>query len=162
MDVTIIKGLRTKTGASIADCKTCLDEADGDIEKALEFLRKRGAEIARKKSDRETSEGYIGSYVHTNGKVASLVALQCETDFVARNVAFQELANNLAMQVTAMDPEYLRAEDAPKGKTISDNGIFLKQAFIKDETKTIAQLIEEKIQLLGENIEIGEFTRIAL
>jgi elongation factor Ts len=109
----IIIKLRKQTGAGIIDIKEALEESGGDEEKALDVLRKKGKKIASKRAGREAGEGWIGSYVHANGKAAAMVKLQCETDFVARNVEFQELAHDIAMQVVAANPEYLKPEDVP-------------------------------------------------
>lgn len=192
-NLEVIKKLRQQTGASIKHCHECLEEASGDFDKAVVLLRKKGVEIANKKSARQTSEGAIGAYVHSNNKLATLVSLKCETDFVARNALFTELASDLAMQVAAMNPEYLTPEDVPekvinKEKEIEveklkkegkpedimekilegkinkffQRACLIKQTFVKDDKKTIEELIQEKIQKLGENIEIGEFVRLEL
>lgn len=193
MNLNQIKQLREQTGASIADCKDCLEKAGGNFAEALELVRRKGADIARKKSSRTTSEGFIGSYVHLNGRIASFVAVRCETDFVARNKEFRELAKNIAMQVAAMNPLYLSPESIPeevnekekraerenlqkdnkpeqvieqivegKLKKFYSRVCLLNQPFIKDDKRTIDDLIKENIQKLGENIEIGEFVRLEL
>jgi elongation factor Ts len=108
-----IKALREKTGAGIVDVKKAFDEANGDEAKAIEILRKRGQDKALKKGDRETHEGVVVSYVHSNGRIGALVKLYCETDFVARNEEFKELAHDIAMQVAATAPQYLKPEDVP-------------------------------------------------
>lgn len=108
-----IKALREKTGAGIVDVKKAFDEAKGDEAKAIELLRKRGQDKALKKGDRETREGVVVSYVHSNNRIGALVKLYCETDFVARNAEFQELARDIAMHVAASAPQYLRPEDVP-------------------------------------------------
>lgn len=188
-----IKELRAKTGIGMVDAKKALDESGGDIEKAIENLRKLGALKAAKKGDRETNEGLVGSYIHSNGKLGSIVSIACETDFVARNDDFKELVNGIAMHIAAADPLYLSKEDVPaeviakeeevaredlksQGKPAdiiekalpgrlnayyADNCL-LDQKFIKDETKTIQQLVEEAIAKLGENIKIKEFKRFSL
>ena len=102
-----VKKLRDKTGASMIACKNALEESGGDFEKAVKVLQKRGLKVADKKLGRNACEGYIGSYVHSNGKVAVLVEVNCETDFVARNSDFQELAHDLAMHVAALNPQYV-------------------------------------------------------
>ena len=106
----MIKELREKTGAGIVDCKKALQEANGDMEKAVEILRKKGAAKAAKKADRATAEGIVISYIHAGGKVGALVELNCETDFVARTEDFKTLAREIAMQVAAMSPEYVSRE----------------------------------------------------
>ena len=140
-----IKELREKTQAGFADCKNALEESNGDMKKAEEILRKKGFEKAAKKSDRETGQGLVESYVHTTGKVGVLVSLLCETDFVARTDEFKSLAHEVAMQVAAMNPK-----DVPS---------LLKQEYIRDGSRTINDLVTETIAKLGENIQIGEFKR---
>src|SRR3989338_7897376 len=109
----IIIKLRQQTGAGIMDIKEALLEAKGDEAKAIEFLRKKGQKIAAKRAERTAGEGWVGSYVHGNGKVAAFVSLKCETDFVARNAEFQALAHDLAMHAVASNPIYLKPEDVP-------------------------------------------------
>src|SRR5690606_9683707 len=119
-----IKALREETGAGIMDVKKALEEADNNVEKAKEIIRERGMARADKKADRETKEGFIGSYIHTTGKVAALVSLLCETDFVARNEEFRTLAREIAMQVASMRPEtveeLLDQEHIRDGRVIRD------------------------------------------
>jgi elongation factor Ts len=111
---TQIKELRDATGAGMMECKEVLEEANGELKQAADLLRRRGKAKMAKRQDRTTKEGWIGSYVHTNGKVAAMVALKCETDFVARNDAFQQLARELAMQVAAFNPPYIQPSDIPQ------------------------------------------------
>lgn len=191
--VSLVKQLRDETGASVALCRECLEEAEGDMAKAKECLRKKGVEVAAKKSSRATGEGTIGVYLHSNGKIASLVSLRSETDFVARNDEFKQLAKDLAMQVAAMQPLYRAPGDIPneikekekeieaakiakEGKpaniidTIIDGKLrkyyetvcLLCQPFVKDDTRSVESVIQEKIQKLGENIEVGEFVRMTV
>lgn len=143
----IIK-LRAQTGAGIMDIKQALSESNGDEAKAIDWLRKKGQTIAAKRAGREAGEGFIGSYVHTTGKLAALVTLRCETDFVARNSDFKELAHNLAMQVAAADP--------------ADKDSLLLQPYFKDESKTVRALLDEAAAKIGEKIEIGEFVRVQI
>jgi elongation factor Ts len=188
-----IKTLREKTGAGIVDVKKALDEAQGDEAKALEILRQRGKDKAEKKSDRETREGIVVSYVHGNKRVGALVQLFCETDFVARNEEFQELGRDIAMHIVASAPEVIRPEDVPetaleaerarwqeelqgegkpenmlegilagKEKKFREAKALLTQPFVKDPEKTVGALITEKIHKIGENIQIGAFTRYEL
>lgn len=185
-----IKALREKTGAGIVDVKKAFDEAGGDEVKAIEILRKRGQDKAMKKGDRETHEGVIVSYIHSNKRVGALVKLYCETDFVARNEEFQELARDIAMHVVASYPLYLRPEDVPADVVAKEKEIWraqlaeegkptdlmekimlgkeqkfrsdvalVAQPFVKDPSKTIADLLTEKIHKIGENIQIGSFVR---
>lgn len=108
-----IKKIRERTGAGVVNIKKALDEAGGNEEKAIEILRKQGHDKALKKADREANEGVVVSYIHSNSRVGSLVKLLCETDFVARNTEFQDLAKDIAMHVTAMSPQFLRPEEVP-------------------------------------------------
>lgn len=145
-DLELIKKLREETSVSIADCKKALEESDGDYEKAREWLKKRGAEIAEKKAERETAQGVVESYVHGGGKVGVLVTLLCETDFVARTDEFKNLAHEIALQISAMDPK-----DVPT---------LLKQEYIRDPKATIEDMIKTTIGKTGENIQIKEFSRL--
>lgn len=147
-DVKQIKQLRDETQASIADCRKALEDSNGDYKKALEWLKKRGAEIAEKKSDRETSEGVVESYVHGNGKIGVIIALLCETDFVARTDEFKKLAHEIAMQISAMNPK--------------DVDALLNQEYIRNPKLTIDDLVKEAIGKIGENIKVREFSRIEL
>ncbi len=113
IDLDLITKLRNQTGAGVADCKEALEETNGDLDKAIEILRKKGAKIANKRADKEASEGIIYAYIHANNKIGALVELNCETDFVAKNEEFKNLANDLAMQITAQNPLYLSPEDIP-------------------------------------------------
>lgn len=106
----LVKELRARTGASIMECRNALAEANGDSEKAVQNLRKRGKEKAAKKAERATAEGVVASYIHSNQKIGAMMEVLCETDFVAKNSEFQELAHDLAMHVAAADPKYLSAE----------------------------------------------------
>ena len=147
VDVNLIKQLREKTGAGVADCREALEESKGDLTKAEDILKKKGFERAAKKGDRETNSGLIESYVH-NGRVGSMVELMCETDFVARTDEFKELAHEIAMQVASMNPKDAKALE--------------KQEYIRDPQKTIADLVKEAIAKLGENITIGRIQRFEL
>lgn len=143
-----IKALREETGAGVMDAKKALEASDGDMEKAKAWIVKKGVAKAEKKADRETSEGAVGVYVHHDGKSAALVKLLCETDFVARTDEFQNLAKELAMQVTSMNPESVES--------------FLEQAYVRDPEVTIEELIKRTVGKLGENIQLGEFKRVEL
>src|SRR5512134_1678715 len=109
----MVKDLRERTGAGMADCKKALVETEGDVEKATEFLRKKGLAAAAKKSGRIATEGAVGSYIHGNGRVGTLLEVNCETDFVARGEAFQTFVREVAMQIAAMSPLYLSPEEVP-------------------------------------------------
>lgn len=185
-----VKALREKTGGGIVEVKKALDEANGDEAKAIEILKKRGEAKALKKTDRTAGEGIVVSYIHSNQRVGTLLTLLSETDFVARNSDFQELAKDLAMHVTAMAPQYVRPEDVPaelvakerviweeqvaaegkpaeiaekilvgKEKKFREELALLSQPFVKDSTKTVQELITESIHRIGENIQVGSFTR---
>ena len=188
-----IKELRAMTGAGMLDVKNTLAETDGDIEKAAQLLRERGIAKAGKKADRAATEGYVGSYIHHNGKIATLVELNCETDFVARNEDFQQIAKDLAIHVSMANPTYKTPEDVPEDIIAKEREVLLnqakeegkpdniaekmvegrinkfyqenclmKQAYIKDDSKDIEQLINESIAKIGENIQIGAFNRISI
>lgn len=128
ISATAVKELREKTGAGILDCKEALAATQGILERAIEYLRKKGLADAKKRAGRATSEGLIGSYVHSNGKIGVLVEVNCETDFVARTDEFKELCKNLAMQVAASSPRFLTAEDIPADVVAKEKEILRAQA----------------------------------
>jgi elongation factor Ts len=143
----MVKKLRDMTGAGMMDCKKALVEADGDFEKAVEILRKKGAAKAAKKAGRETREGIITSYVHFNGRIGVLLELNCETDFVARTDEFKELAYNLAKQVAAMNPKWVSREDVPQEVIEKEKEIYREQ--LKDSGKpenVVEKIIEGKLE----------------
>lgn len=109
-----VKNLRELTGASVMECREALENSGGETEKAREYLRKKGKEKAQKKSGRETKEGIVAAYIHSNKKIGALVEIRCETDFVAKNSEFQEFAHDLAMHVAAMDPQYISPKDVSR------------------------------------------------
>jgi len=191
--IKLIKKIREQTGAGMVDIKKALDEAKGDEAEALKILRKQGIAKADKKGGREAKEGRVASYVHTNGKVAALVKVLCETDFVARNEDFQELIQDIAMQVVAMDPLVVKPEEVPsdlvaeqkevwkeevkqtgkpeeiaqkiiegKEKKFRAERALLTQSFIKDQERTVEEVLKEKISTIGENIVISEFVRLEI
>ncbi len=142
-----VKQLREQTGAGMMDAKSALTEAGGDMNKALEVLRKRGQKIATKKSDRQVKEGYVGIYLHTNGKVAAMVELLCETDFVARNQEFQQLAKELAMQVAAMNPLYLSSADVPEDIKEKEKEIYREEmSGAGKPVEVIEKIVEGKLE----------------
>lgn len=186
-----IKALRDKTGISVMQCKKALEEAGGDEEKALILLRKKGAEIAAKKSDREFGAGAIQAYIHANGAIGAMVELVSETDFVSNNAEFKALAYDIAMHVSASNPEFTKAEDisesarqkamevfqaevegkpdnlkeqilAGKLDAYFKDKILLEQPFIKNPDLTIKQLIENATQKFGERIEVARFVRMKI
>ncbi len=144
-----VKELRDKTGISVMQCRKALEEADGNMEKALELLKEKSADIASKKGDRELGSGAVASYVHSNGTIGAMVILMSETDFVSKNKEFTDLAREIAMQVAAVSPE--------EGNIPA----LLEQPFIKNPDQTIADLITSAIQKFGEKIEIARFSRFS-
>jgi elongation factor Ts len=148
INVDQIRKLREQTGAPVIRAKKVLEEVNGDEKKAFKILQEEGFEKASKKGERVTSQGLIECYVHHSGKVASMVEILCETDFVARNELFRQLAHDLAMQVASMGAKNTDA--------------LLKQEFIKDPTKKISELVKSAIAKTGENIRIGRIYRIEL
>jgi elongation factor Ts len=191
MEITtdIVKELRDKTGVSVMQCRKALEEAGGDLEKAVVILRKHSAASAEKKADRALGAGAIGTYVHDGG-IGAMVLLSSETDFVAKNPEFGALAKEIAMQVAATNPAYLSendiAEDAKKaavavfekevegkpeemkekildGKLASyfQDQVLLNQPYIKDDSKKVKDLIAEATQKFGERVEITKFVRLS-
>ena len=189
-----VKSLREKTQAGMTDCKSALVEADGNEEKAIEILRKKGTIKAAAKGDRITAEGVVGSYIHMGGKVGVLVEINCESDFVARNEEFTALVKDVAMHIAASQPLYVRRDQVPadvldKEREITreqlkndaknakkpadvldkivdgrinkyyEEVVLLDQPFVKDPSKTIEELVKEKIASIKENITIRRFTR---
>ena len=157
---TDIVNLRAKTGAGMMDCKSALEEAGGVQEKAIEILRKKGVLKAAKRADKIAAEGLVYSYIHAGGKIGVLVEVNCETDFVAKTDAFKFLVNDIAMHIAAVNPQYLSREDAPEEEL--EEVCLLEQPFIKDENKTISQLLSEKTGEIGEKITVRRFARFAL
>lgn len=147
-NIELLKKLRNETQVSLADCRRALEETDNNIDQAKEWLKKHGIEKAEKKSDRETLQGLIESYIHQNGKVGAIVEVLCETDFVARTDEFKKLSHDIAMQIAAMNPK--------------DVDSLLKQEYIKDGSKTILDLIKGTIAKIGENIVVKRFNRLEL
>lgn len=148
INIEQLKKLREETGAGVMDVRKALEESNGDLDKARQWIKEKAVKIAEKKSDRETSEGVVGSYVHTTGKVAGMVALACETDFVARTEDFKNLSRELAMQVASMSPENVEE--------------FLKQPYIRDPKKSITDLIKETAGKVGENIVVKSIYRMTV
>ena len=143
----LIKELRDKTGISVMQCKKALEEAGGDIEKAVIVLAQKSKDIAAKKGDRTLGAGTVSSYIHATGNVGTMVELLCETDFVAKNEEFKSLARDIAMHIAAMNSE--------------ESGL-LEESFIKNPEMTITNLITSAIQKFGEKIEIGRFVRYSV
>jgi elongation factor Ts len=193
MEITteLIKDLRDKSGVSVMQCKKALEEAGGDMQKAISILQKKSKEIAAKKQDRTLGAGVVASYIHATRKVGSMVELLCETDFVSGNADFQNLARDIAMHVSATNPDYLKMDDVSpaemeksqelfasdvegkpedikkkiiEGKLASYWGerVLLDQPFIKNPDLTIRDLINSAIQKFGEKIEMSRFTRFSI
>lgn len=189
ISIDIVKELREKTGLSVMQCKKALQEADGDVDKAEVILRKRSSEAADKKSDREIGAGAVGMYLH-DGAIGAMVLLSSETDFVSKNPEFEALAREIAMQVAATNPEYLTSEeidenaknaamavfkeevkDKPaemqekiltgKMESYFRDSVLLNQSYIKDDSKSVKQLIDEASQKFGEKVQISKFARFS-
>ncbi|MCM8797260.1 MAG: translation elongation factor Ts [Candidatus Omnitrophica bacterium] len=168
--VELIKELRNMTSASVAHCKKALEEAGGDLQKAVQLLRKQGLEIAAKKQDRIAKEGRIETYVHMGNKIGVLLEVNCESDFVARNEEFSRFTKDLAMQIAASCPLYIKREDVPaevleheiSKEEFYKNHCLLEQPFIKDPAITIKDYLGSIIAKLGENIVIRRFIRYKL
>ncbi len=185
--------LRDMTGAGMMDAKKALQETNGDLEQAIDVLRKNGALKMAKKADRATAEGRIHTYTHANGKLAVMVEVMCETDFVARNEAFVEFCQDLALHIAAaapqfttrdqVSPELVEREKAIYREQLAAEGkpaemiekiiegklnnfyaeiVLMDQKFVKDDSLSITQLLEQKIASIGENIRIGRFVRMQL
>ncbi len=187
----LVKTLREKTNVGMMECKAALSEANGDLEAAETILRKKGIAKAEKKADRQAKEGIVASYIHLGGRVGVLIEVNCETDFVAKNENFQAFVKDVTLHIAAASPKYLSREDVPealiakereiaaeqvKGKpeNIVDKIVqgklekiyadlcLLEQAYIKDDSKTITDIVKGKIAELGENIVIRRFIRYAV
>ena len=158
-----VKELRDQSGAGVMACRNALLETEGDMEKALQILKEQGILKAQKKAERTTSQGVIEAYIHTGGRLGALVEVNCETDFVARTDEFKELAHNLAMQITAMPPQFISTDEVPKEADIEPQAAcLLLQPYIKDPTKTVQDVIIETIAKVGENIKVTRFARFEL
>jgi elongation factor Ts len=158
-----IKQLREKSGAGVMDCRAALIETGGDVDKAMEILKKQSLVRAQKRTERVVKQGIVEIYVHAGGRIGAMVELNCETDFVARTEVFKALAHDIAMQVAAQEPVCIIKEKLPKDADIAPEvGCLLLQPFIKDPSKTIQDLITEGIGKTGENIKINRFARFEL
>jgi elongation factor Ts len=136
-----VKELRERTGAGFADCRAALVEAGGIIEKAIEILRKKGQAAAAKKASREASEGLVGSYIHAGGKIGVLVEVNCESDFVARTEAFQQLCHDIAMHIAALDPRFVRREEVTPDMLEKECEIYRAQALATGKPETVVERI---------------------
>lgn len=190
VSAALVKQLRDRTGAGMMDCKNALVECEADIEKAIELLRQKGLATAVKKAGRTASEGVVESYIHLAGRIGVLVEVNCESDFVARNPQFLEFAHNVAMQIAAAKPVFVRREEVTQEYIDKERAIhraraleegkpekmvdkivdgrmekffketcLLEQQFIKDDSVTIQDLMNQKIALFGENMQIRRFVR---
>ena len=158
-----VKELRDESGAGVMDCRNVLLETQGDIEKARQILKERSLFHAEKKANRVTTEGIIEAYVHTGGRIGAMVEVNCETDFVARTDEFKELAHHLAMQVTAMPPQFISREEIPEGSDMSpQTACLLLQPYIRNPDMTVQDIINEVIAKLRENIKVRRFVRFEL
>ncbi|HCJ12396.1 MAG: translation elongation factor Ts [Verrucomicrobia bacterium GWF2_51_19] len=180
--------LRARTGAGLMDCKKALVESDGNMDEAITILKKKGIASAAKKAGREASEGIVESYIHLGGRVGVLLELNCETDFVAKNDAFKQLARDLCMQVAAASPLYVKQEDVPADMIAKEKEVAVAQAagkppaavekivegklskwfaqvclvdqpFVKNQDQTVRDLLSASVAKLGENIVVGRFVR---
>ena len=189
----MVMQLREKTGAGIMDCKGALTECNGDMDKAVDFLRKKGLATAAKRAGRAMTEGVVASYVHMDNKLGVLVEVNCETDFVAKNDDFKEFAKNIAMHIAATNPVGIRAEDVPEEIIAKEKEIYLgqvlemgkpekiadkivegklqkyfkenclmDQAYVRNPDMTVADLLNEMIAKIGENILIKRFVRFKI
>lgn len=187
---TLVKDLRERTGAGFSDCRAALVETGGDIEQAINVLRKKGQAAAQKKAQRQASEGLVASYIHAGGKIGVIVEMNCESDFVARTEEFRHLCHDVAMHVAALDPRFVRREEVTPEILDQEKAIYREQAlatgkpenvvekivqgkmekfyeenclyeqhFIKDESLTIRELVEQMIAKIGENIAVRRFVR---
>ena len=189
----MVQELREKSGAGMMDCKKALTEAGGDLGKAEEVLRKKGLSAAAKKAGRVASEGAVASYIHMGGKIGVLVEVNCETDFVARTDGFQSLVKDIAMQIAAANPLYVRREEVAPEVVAKEMEIarhqareqkkpdaiiekiatgkvekfykevcLMEQAFVKDDKKSMQDVVTEAVAKIGENIQVRRFARFVL
>lgn len=147
VNATLVKELREKTGAGIMDCKRALAETGGDLDNAVNYLRQKGLAAAAKKADRVAADGAVGAYVHPGGKIGVLVEINCETDFVARTTEFQALLKDIAMQVAAANPRYVRREDVSADEIEEERGIYHRQALESGKPeKVVEKIVEGKME----------------
>jgi elongation factor Ts len=190
-----VQKLRASTGVGLMDCKKALQETDGNMDKAVDYLREKGIAKAAKKADRVASQGIVDAYIHMNGKIGVLLEVNCETDFVARGDAFRTLAHDIALQIAASKPSYIDKDEVPKEEIEKEKSILkaqalnepnpkpekiiekmiegrvekyykevclLEQPYVKDPAKTIRQLINESIMVIGEKISVRRFVRFEM
>lgn len=190
ISIALIKELREKTGAGMMDCKKALQENDGNVEKAIAWLREKGIASAEKKSGRIAAEGIVEAYIHGNGRVGVLVEVNVETDFASNNTEFKNFVKDVAMQIAAMNPQWINKDDVPEDALEKERDIvrnqalnegkpekivdkivegrmskfysehcLMEQSFVKDDSKTMAEVLTDAIVRIGENISIRRFTR---
>jgi len=195
MEITtdMVKELRQATSAGILDCRKALESAEGDFDKAVDYLREKGLAKMAKRMDRVAKEGLVVSYIHGGGRIGVLLEVNCETDFVARTEEFRALVNDIALQVAAMAPKYIKRENVPQAvieherellyaqaleegkpepvaakivegriEKFYQESCLMEQPFIRDEEKTIANLLNEQITKTGENMIVRRFARFQL
>lgn len=191
IDAKSVAKLRAETGAGMMDCKKALEESAGDFERAKDWLRKKGKQLAEKRAERETKAGTIAQYIHGGGRIGVLLELKCETDFVGRNEEFQALARDLCMQVAAARPIAVSREQVPEALIAREKAIYAEQAkgkppavvekmvagkleaffkekvlldqpFVKDPAQTVRDRIQQTAGKLGENVRVGRFARFEL
>ncbi|MCB0272611.1 MAG: translation elongation factor Ts [Bdellovibrionales bacterium] len=142
----MIKSLRAMTGAGMMDCKNALNETGGDVNQAVEFLRKKGLASAAKKADRSTSEGLISSYIHAGGKIGVLIEVNCETDFVARNDQFKALVHDLSLHIAAANPEFVKRDDVPTEVKEKERSVFMEQTReLKKPENVLEKIVDGKM-----------------
>ncbi|MEA2014650.1 MAG: translation elongation factor Ts [Thermodesulfobacteriota bacterium] len=155
MDITVsmVKELRDKTNAGMMDCKQALSASKGDLEKSVEYLRKKGLSAATKRSSRAVKDGMVASYIHMNGKIGVMVEVNCETDFVAKTDSFRTMVKDIAMHIAATNPTYLKADDIPEDIMAREKGIYREQALAEGKPeKIIDRIIDGKIKKFYEEV----------
>ncbi|MGC9395305.1 MAG: translation elongation factor Ts [Anaerolineae bacterium] len=195
MEITteMVKELRQATAAGVLDCRKALEAAEGDFDKAVDYLREKGLAKVAKRVDREAKDGLVISYIHGGGRIGVLLEVNCETDFVARTDEFKEMVNDIALQIAAMSPQYIKREDMPASVIEHEKQLYrtqaleqgkpeaiverivdgrmekfyqdiclLEQAFIRDEERTIDDLVKEQMTKTGENMVVRRFARFEL
>ncbi len=159
----MVKELRDASGSGVMDAKRALEEANGDMKEAAVILRERGLAAAAKRAERETGQGVVDTYIHAGGRIGALVEVNCETDFVANTDEFRTLVHEIAMQVAAMNPAVVSADDREAGLEGADEEVaLLSQPWVKDGSKTISELVQDSIAKTGENIRVRRFARFEL
>jgi elongation factor Ts len=164
----MVKELRERTGAGIKECKDILAQSDGNMDKAIEMLRERGLKVSDKVKGRDANEGRIETYVHNGAKMAAMVEINCETDFVARTPDFLELCKNIAMHVAAVNPKYVTTDEVPEAEVAAsgltaakyyEEVVLLKQPYVRNPSQTIEDMIQAAVAKLRENVVVRRFTR---